>query len=105
MEGFTKGINIGNEYERNGSEGNGDLWSYLVVANVRIIVLRLFRKSWWRTGGCNSLADGDVIEEESLGDCVANEELEEDFCSAGELSSSELMEHSGEVSGLQKDWV
>ena len=50
----------------------------------------------------NSLADGDVIEEESLGDGVANGELEEDFCMAGELSSSELMEHSGEVSGLQK---
>ena len=82
-------------------EISGHIW----VADVRIIVLRLFRKSWWRTGGCNSLADGDVIEEESLGDGVANGELEEDFCLAGELSSSELMEHSGEVSGLQKDWV
>ena len=61
---------------------------YLGVADVRIIVLRLFRKSWWRTGGCNSLADGDVIEEESLCDGVANGELEEDFCMAGELSSS-----------------
>ena len=29
--------------------------------------------------------DGDVIEEESLGDGVANGELEEDFCVAGEL--------------------
>ena len=37
-----------------------------------------------------------------MGDGVANGELEEDFCMAGELSSSELMEHSGEVSGLQK---
>ena len=53
-------------------------------------------------GVVDSLADGDVIEEESLGDGVANGELEEDFCMAGELSSSELMEHSGEVSGLQK---
>ena len=55
MEGFTKGINIGSEYGRiriwNGSEGNRDLWSYLGVADVRIIVLRLFRKSWWRMGG------------------------------------------------------
>ena len=52
-------------------------------------------------GVVDSLADGDVIEEESLGDGVANEELEEDFCMAGELSSTELMKHSGEVSGLK----
>ena len=51
MEGFTEVINIGSEYGRNGSEGKGDLWSYLGVADVRIIVLRLFRKSWWRMGG------------------------------------------------------
>ena len=55
MEIFTEGINIGSEYGRirirDGIEGNGDLWSYLGVADVRIIVLRLFRKSWWRMGG------------------------------------------------------
>ena len=55
MESFTEGINIGSEYGRiriwNGSEGNGDLQSYLRVSDLRIIVLRLFRKSWWRTGG------------------------------------------------------
>ena len=55
MEIFTEGINIGSEYGRirirNGIEGSGDLWSYLGVADVRIIVLRLFRKSWWRMGG------------------------------------------------------
>ena len=55
MEIFTEGINIGSEYGRiriwNGSEGNGDFRSYLGVADVRIIVLRLFRKSWWRMGG------------------------------------------------------
>ena len=55
MEGYTESINIGSEYGRiriwNGSEGNGDLQSYLGVSDLRIIVLRLFRKSWWRTGG------------------------------------------------------
>ena len=54
MEGFIEGINIGSEYGRIririGSEGNGDLQSYLGVLDVRIIVLRLFRKSSWRTG-------------------------------------------------------
>ena len=54
MEGFTEGINIGTEYGKNGSEGNGDLWLYLGVADVRIIVLRLFGKSWWRMGGSQS---------------------------------------------------
>ena len=55
MEIFTEGINIGSEYGRirirNGSEGNGDFRSYLGVADVRIIVVRFFRKSWWRMGG------------------------------------------------------
>ena len=35
--------------------------------------------------------DGDVIEEESLGDGVANGELEEDFCVAGELCSWNIL--------------
>ena len=41
MESFTEGINIGSEYGRirirNGSEGNGDLQSYLGVSDLEVI--------------------------------------------------------------------